>query len=421
MANRPSFPPYQSRPRGAPTSLAGIRVLDFSRVLAGPFCAQILADLGAEVIKVEEPEQGDQIRHVPPMIGDTSTYFMSLNRNKKSIVLDLANPDARQVALDLMGKVDVVIENYTTKVMKKYDLDYNSVGELYPQLIYCSVSGYGRTGPQADIPAYDSMIAAESGLMSFNAAPGERPIVSSVPIIDFMAAMNATIGILAALRARDNLGRGQFVDIAMYDSAMACLAYRGSDYLATGENPEPTGRISKTSAPGGEFDTADGPILAMITSDRMFKRLCEDVLERPDLVTDPRFETQALRHEYIKEVNAAVQAVLLKDIRRNWIAKMRKAQLPVGSMRTVAEAYHAEETLDRGIMGQIPHPGVGSVANISSVFRRLSLTPAIDPVAAPVLGAHTDGVLSDILRYNGEHVAALKERGVFGRAYQKVE
>ncbi|HKY92385.1 MAG TPA: CoA transferase [Nevskiaceae bacterium] len=415
-SGRPTFPPYRSRPPDAPVALEGVRVVDFSRVLAGPYCTQMLADLGAEVIKIEEIGTGDQIRNLDPRIGDTSTYFWSLNRNKRSVAVDLGSDEGRAVVLDLIAHADVVVENYTTRVMQKFRLDYPSIGAQFPRLVYCSISGYGRTGPLANVPAYDSMIAAESGQLSFNCAPGERPVVNSVPIIDFMASMNATIGILSALRARDRLGRGQFIDVAMFDSAIACLAYRGTDYFAAGVNPEPTGRVSKTSAPGGEFDVVDGSIWVMITSDKMFERLARDVFGRPDLLADPRFATHEQRHRNLAAVNAAVQDLVRDRPRKHWVDAMRAAGIPVGAVRTVAEAYHAEEAAARGVMSSLPHPAFGPVPNISSVFRHMSLTPAVDPVLAPPLGAHTGQVLRDVAGYDADRIAALADRGVIGLA-----
>ena len=413
-SERPSFRSYPARDATLPLALEGIKVLDFSRVLAGPFCTQTLADLGATVIKVEEPTAGDQVRNLTPSIGQYSTYFWALNRNKQSITLDLNQQAGRDIVLDLLAEVDVLVENFTARVMKKFELDYESIKERFPHLIYCSVSGYGRTSPLADVPAYDSMIAAESGQISFNCNPGERPVVNSVPIIDFMAAKNATIGILAALRARDNNGKGQFIDIAMFDSAMACLSYRGTDYFANGENPVPTGRVSKTSAPGGEFDVQDGSVWIMITSDKMYDRFCSDVLNAQHLLDDPRFQDQKTRHKNIDAVNSAVADAVAPYDREYIVGKMRAAGIPAGSVRTVAEAFNADETAERGIMCDIPHPELGHIPNISSVFRHMTLTPAADPTPAPELGEHTDEVLREIGHYNDEQIAELKAKNVFG-------
>ena len=411
---QPNFPPYQKRDAAAPLALEGVKVVDFSRVLAGPFCTQVLADFGADVVKIEQPDGGDQVRGLEPAIGDNSTYFWSLNRNKRSVSIDLNKEEGRQIILDLLENADVLVENYTARVMKAFGLDYASIAERFPKLIYCSVSGYGRTSPLCDVPAYDSMIAAESGQISFNCNPGERPVVNSVPIVDFMAAKNATIGILAALRARDLYGKGQFIDIAMFDSAMACLAYRGTDYFAKGENPVPTGRVSKTSAPGGEFDVADGSVWIMITSDKMFKRLCVDVMDRPDLLDDPRFATQVARRKNLDEVNQTVSEILRPETRGHWVGKMRKAGIPAGSVRTIKEAFHADEALERGIMSDLPHPEFERIPNISSVFRHMTLTPAVDPRTAPALGEHNLEVLRDFAGYDEKKISQLKDAGVLG-------
>ena len=412
--SQPNFPAYRARPEGAPLALEGVRVVDFSRVLAGPFCTQVLADLGADVIKIEQPDGGDQIRNLEPSIGYASTYFWSLNRNKRSLTLDLNKKEGRRVVLDLLANADVLVENYTARVMKAFDLDYQSIAEQFPKLIYCSVSGYGRTSPLAEVPAYDSMIAAESGQISFNCNPGERPVVNSVPVIDFMASKNATIGILAALRARDTHGKGQFIDIAMFYSAMACLAYRGTDYFAEGKNPIPTGRVSKTSAPGGEFDVTDGSIWIMITSDKMFRRLCLRVMDAPHLLEDERFATQVARRENLNAINETVGELLRPHSRDYWVGLMRKAVIPAGSVRTVKEAFHADETNERGIMSDLPHPEFERIPNISSVFRHMTLTPAVDPRVAPALGEHNEEILRDVAGYDDNKIEHLREKGVLG-------
>ena len=412
--DRPSFQPYKRRDPKLPLALSGIKVLDFSRVLAGPFCTQTLADLGATVIKVEEPVSGDQIRNLTPSIGRYSTYFWALNRNKQSVCIDLSQQAGRDIILDLLETVDVLVENYTARVMKKFGLDYDSIKDRFPHLIYCSVSGYGRTSALADVPAYDSMIAAESGQISFNCNPGERPVVNSVPITDFMAAKNATIGILSALIARDRFDQGQFIDIAMFDSAMACLSYRGTDFFAKGENPIPTGRVSKTSAPGGEFDVQGGSVWIMITSDKMFNRFCTQVLDAPDLLDNPDFADQKTRQRNIDAVNKAVAEAIAPYDRKTVVAKMRAAAIPAGSVRTVAEAFTADETAERGIMSDLPHPEVGHVPNISSVFRHMTFTPSADPIPAPELGEHTETVLRELVHYDDAKIAELRSKKVLG-------
>lgn len=410
---RPRFSAHTQRPEGRATALEGVRVIDFSRVVAGPYGTLLLADLGADVLKVEDPASGgDQTRHVRPFIGQTGGYFLSVNRNKRSIAINLDSAEGRQIALDLIGRSDVLVENYTTRVMQKFGLDYASLAERFPRLIYCSISAYGRTGSLANAGGYDPIIAAECGVMSLNAVPGERPVVSSVPVIDLFAATNATIGILAALRARDRLGRGQHVDVSLYESAMASLAYRGFDYLVTGEDPIPTGRISQTSAPGGEFQAADGYLWLMVTSDKMFQRLCIDVLERPDLAQHPKFRGRADRERNVAEIYGIVADIIRTRDRETWVPKMKAAGLPAGSVRSVREAFHAPEAVEAEIVSEISHPEVGSAPNIASVFRHMSLTPAIDPVHAPLLGQHTIEVLRDRLGYDETEIQSLAQSGV---------
>jgi crotonobetainyl-CoA:carnitine CoA-transferase CaiB-like acyl-CoA transferase len=414
MPVKPEFPPYDPRPAEAPAALTGIRVIDFTRVVAGAFSTMILADLGAEIIKVEDPINGDITRFAQPRLNGTGVYFLSVNRNKRSITLDLNRPEGRKVAMELIANADILVENYTTRVMKKFGLDYASLCEKFPKLIYCSVSAYGREGSMADAPGYDPIVASETGCLSLNSAPGERPVVSSISYIDFMAAMNGTIGVLAALHARDRLGKGQHIDVSMYDTGMSALAYRGFDYIAAGVGPNSIGRVSNTSAPGGEFDASDGTLWMMVTSDKMFKALCERVIERPELVAHPEYVTRFNRERNCGALMKIVQDIFITNTREYWIEKLRLARVPVGSVRTVAEAVSAPIAVERNAVSEILHPTLGTVATIASVFRRMSLTPAVDPIHAPTLGQHTEAILRDVLHYDEAKFSELLRRGAFG-------
>ncbi|MHA3794446.1 CoA transferase [Sphingomonas sp. YL-JM2C] len=411
--NRPRFPAYRPRPADAPLALAGIRVVDFSRVLAGPWATQYLADMGADVIKVEEPS-GDMSRGGNGLIQDgISGFFLCTNRNKRSIALDLATSEGQAVALDLITQADVVVENYTSRVMKGFGLDYASLAARFPRLVYCSISAYGRDGSLADAPGYDPIVAAESGLVALNAADGEAPFVCSLPIVDLTAAMNGAIAILGALMARERLGKGQFVETAMFDGALANLSYKGAEYLALGNTPFTIGRRTSL-APGGEFPTGNGSIWFAAPAEKVARAMICEVLDRPDLYADPRFSTVKARLENRRALEEEIVRCLAADDAENWAAKMKAARVPCGVIRTVAQAYHSPPATERELVREVEHPVIGRYADVASPIR-MSLTPVVDPVAAPGLGAHRLQVLREDLGYDEGRILSLEKAGAFGR------
>src|ERR1700758_5678303 len=285
-----SLPDRLPRAKGAPTALDGLLVVDFTRVVAGPACTQTLADFGAEVIKIENPEGGDDSRaYEHAEIGGESAAFLSLNRNKRDIALDLTNPAAREVARDLISRADVVVENFSASVMEKFGLDYPSVAPSNPRLVYCSISAYGRRGPFASRPGFDPITQAESGFMSLNGFPDGPAVRTGPPIVDMAAGMSACNAILLALLARDRIGRGQYVEVALFDIAMAMTGFYGMAYLISGSNPGRFGNSPNGSPTVGVYEASDGPFFIACANDRLYRRLVTEVLERPDLVTDPEF------------------------------------------------------------------------------------------------------------------------------------
>lgn len=413
MTARPQLPDRAPREKGAPTALDGLLVIDFTRVVAGPACTQTLADFGAEVIKIENPDGGDDTRHYEHAdLAGESAAFVSLNRNKRSIALDLTKPEACEVARALIARADVVVENFSSGVMKKYGLDYASVAPGNPRLVYCSISAYGRKGPFASRPGFDPITQAESGFMSLNGFPDGPPVRTGPPAVDMLTGMAACNAILLALYARDRLGRGQHVEVALFDIALAMTQFYGMAYLMTGVNPSRQGNSPNGSPSVGVYNASDAPFYIACANDRLYRRLVVEVLGRPDLASG-EFGDRRSRTANREKLRAILTGIFVQDIRENWVTKMKAANVPVGYLRTVEEAFNSPEVRERHRLSQIPHPAAGHVPNIETPLN-LGLTPVVDPVAAPLLGQHTREVLRERLGYDGARIAALADAGVFG-------
>jgi crotonobetainyl-CoA:carnitine CoA-transferase CaiB-like acyl-CoA transferase len=415
MTAKLPLPERLPRAKDAPRALDGVLVVDFTRVVAGPACTQTLADFGAEVIKIENPEGGDDTRaYEHAEIGGESAAYLSLNRNKRGIALDLANPAARGVARELIARADVVVENFSASVMEKFGLDYPSVAPTNPRLVYCSISAYGRKGPFASRLGFDPITQAESGFMSLNGFPDGPPVRTGPPIVDMATGMSACNAILLALIARDRLGRGQQVDVALFDTAMAMTGFYGMAYLISGNNPGRFGNSPNGSPTVGLYEASDGPLYMACANDRLYRRLVTEVLERPDLLTDPDFANRRVRSANKEKLRAIIAGIFATDRLESWMAKMKKANIPVGYLRTVEQGFNAPEARERDRLSRIPHPTAGFVPNIETQIN-MSVTPSIDPVAAPLLGAHTKEVLSKTLGYDERRISALAEAGAFGK------
>ena len=414
MTTRPQLPDRVPREKGAPTALDGLLVIDFTRVVAGPACTQTLADFGAEVIKIENPQGGDDTRHYEHAdLAGESAAFVSLNRNKRGIVLDLAKPEACEVARELIARADVVVENFSSGVMRKYGLDYASLASDNPRLVYCSISAYGRQGPFASRPGFDPITQAESGFMSLNGFPDGPPVRTGPPAVDLLTGMSACNAILLALLARDRLGRGQLVEVALFDIALAMTQFYGMAYLMSGKNPSRQGNSPNGSPSVGVYNASDAPFYVACANDRLYRRLVIEVLGRPDLASG-EFGDRRSRTANKDKLRAILTGIFVQDIRENWVAKMKAANIPVGYLRTVEEAFNSPEARQRHRLSQIPHPTAGTVPNIESPLS-LGLTPVVDPVAAPLLGQHTREVLRQKLGYDDARIAALADAGVFGK------
>jgi crotonobetainyl-CoA:carnitine CoA-transferase CaiB-like acyl-CoA transferase len=307
----------------------------------------------------------------------------------------------------------VVVENFSGGVMKKFGLDYDSVAPSNPRLIYCSISAYGRKGPWALRPGFDPITQAESGFMSLNGFPDGQPVRTGSPVVDMATGMSACNAILMALIARDKLGRGQQVEVALIDIAVSMTGFFGMAYLINGENPGRFGNSPNGSPSVGLYEASDGPFYIACANDRLYRRLVTEVLDRPDLINDPEFASRKARTANKEKLRAAIAQVFAGDKLEHWMTKMKQANIPCGYLRTVEQGFNAPEVRERHRLSQIPHPTAGSVPNIESPIG-LGLTPIIDPVAAPLLGQHTKEVLHKTLGYDDSRIAELTKAGVFG-------
>ena len=396
---------------GAPP-LSGKVVLDFTRVLAGPWATLNLADLGADVIKVEHPRTGDDTRHYAPSAehGGETAYFLFANRNKKSLALDITKPEGQAVIRRLVEKADVLIENFRPDVMERQGLDYASLKAINPGLVYCSISGYGHASPLKLVAGYDPVAQAESGMMWMTGEADGDPLRTGISYADIFTGMFATQAILGALIAKDRDGVGQHIDLALLDSAIAVTANYGQAALMSGESPMRYGNSHPFLEPFGLAETADGQISIVIGNDRQWERFCKDVVNKPEWLTDERFATNAARMQHREIFRPMLNALLREDTRENWIAKFRAAGVPAGSVRDLSEALHAPETRERNLVAAVEHPSAGKVESVTSPIR-YSGTPVSQPVAAPLLGQHSAAVLRDA-GFSAEEIAALADNGI---------
>lgn len=388
-----------------PAPLAGRRVLDLSRVLAGPWCTMILADLGAEVIKVEHPDGGDDTRAWgPPYAGSESAYYLCANRTKKSVAIDLSCAAGQNAVRALAAQSDVVVENFKLGGLDKYGLDYASLSADHPELIYCSISGYGRESPLAALPGYDYVIQAAGGLMSINGGKDEPPVRVGVAVADLFTGMAAAQAILAALIARDRDGRGQHIDMALYDCQLAMLANVGSAVLVSGEDAAKWGNQHPTVVPYQTFETADGHVVIAVGNDRQFAKLCA-MIGQETLAADPRFATNAGRVRNRGALIPQLEPSVARYSTAWWLKALADAGVPGGPVRSIAEALSAPETIAREMVRTMPHGPGAHVALIASPLR-FGETPVIEAQAPPFLGEHSAEVLGARLGYDARAVLA---------------
>ncbi|GAA0566678.1 CaiB/BaiF CoA-transferase family protein [Craurococcus roseus] len=393
--------------------LGGLRVLDLTRVLAGPTCTQMLGDLGAEVIKIERPGAGDDTRgFAPPFWPNTgeSAYFLGANRNKKSVTLDIAKPEGQAVVHRLLESCDILAENFKVGALAKYGLGWEQLKEKHPRLIYCSITGFGQDGPYAPRPGYDALVQAMGGVMSLTGDPAGTPQKVGIPIADLFAGLYGCIGILAALNHRNATGQGQRIDIGMLDTHVAWLANQGMNYLATGENPPRLGNQHPNIAPYQEFPTQDGYIILAVGNDPTFERFCKAVGQER-LLADERFATNAKRVENRGLVTETLTPVMRSKTTAEWIEALEALKIGCGPINTLEQVFADPQVKARGCVVEMPHASGETVKVIANPVR-LSATPPAYKSAPPVLGQHTAEVLGGLLGMGGAEIAALKEKGV---------
>lgn len=391
-------------------ALEGIKVLDLSRILAGPWCSMALGDLGADVIKVENPKGGDDTRHLGPAIeGGERTYFLCANRNKRSIAVDFRTPQGQSIIRQLAAQCDVFLENYKLGDLARYGLDYPSLRAINPRLIYLSVSGYGREGPNASRLGYDFILQGESGLMSVTGDPEGPPMKVGVPFVDISTGAYATQAVLAALFARERTGEGQFIDMALFDCALTNLSVIAANALLLGTVPQRQGNRHVDISPYETFPCSDGDLIITVANDAQFQRLC-DAIDRPDLAEDPRFKTNDNRKRHKVALREVLIECLAPRTREHWYEALRDVGVPSGSVRNVSEAIGVAAQSGRDMVVETQHPSAGAVKLIGSPLK-LHGTPVVSPKPPPRLGEHTDEILRQYLQLAPEHIEALRKAG----------
>lgn len=403
-------------------ALSHIRVLDLSRVLAGPWAGQIFGDLGAEVIKVERPGSGDDTRHWgPPYIKDAegndsreAAYFQSANRNKQSLTLDFTQPDGQRLVRELVAQCDVLLENFKVGGLAAYGLDYESLRAINPRLIYCSITGFGQSGPYAKRAGYDFMIQGLGGLMSLTGRPegeeGAGPMKVGVALTDILTGLYATVGVLAALNQREQSGVGQHIDVALLDVQVACLANQAMNYLATGVSPKRLGNAHPNIVPYQDFPSADGNFILAVGNDGQFRKFCE-VAGIANLADDPRFVTNKARVAHRAELLPLLRQATVFKTTAQWIEQLEKAGVPCGPINDLQQVFADPQVQARGLRLDLPNALGSSTPQVASPLR-LSATPVAYRSAPPLLGQHTDSLLQKLLGMSETQIAELREAGV---------
>lgn len=392
--------------------LEGVRVLDLSRVFAGPLCAQVLADFGAEVVKVEHPGRGDDTRDWGMRIGKTeTTYYNSMNRNKRSITVDLQTPEGQKLIHDLLPQFDVVIQNFKTGGADKLGLGYTQLKAIRPDLIYCSVAGYNSAGPEAKRPGYDLVIQGEAGLMAINGEAGQDPLKFGVAVVDMMTGMYAAQAVLAALFRRERTGHGRHIEMSLYDCGLMVTGYYGLDAMLLGHDPKRYGNAHPSIVPYGMFEAADGPLIIAVGNNSQFDKFCREVVLRPDIVEDPRYATNVERAKNRLTLLPMMTELIRTFPRDVLLQRLSAAGIPCGKVAGLHEALTSERTRQGGLLQELPHPVAGSTHVFAPPYRldgeRLPIRNA-----PPTLGEGTREVLQKLLQLSEQELQALQAKGV---------
>jgi len=393
-----------------PGPLAGLTIVDLTRVLSGPYCTMLLADMGARVIKVEHPVHGDDTRAWgPPFVGKETAYFLSINRNKESLTLDFKNTEGREILAKLISKSDVVVENFRPGAMARLGLDYSTLAARHPRLVFCSISGFGQDGPRRDQAGYDAVIQAEGGLMSVTGDADGRAFRVGVAVTDMVAGLLAVQGILLALFARERSGRGQHVDISMLDGVISLLSYHASIYLTTGAESRRVGNRHATIAPYDTFAASDGELFLAVGNDEQFQRFCA-ATGLQHLLADDRFSTNPARVRNEAALKELLEPVMRERTRDGWLREFATAGVPCGAVRSVPEALSDPQVAARRMVEAVEHAVLGPMKVLGTPIK-LSDTPASIRTAPPTLGQHTDTVLGE-LGLSAAEIGKLRQRGV---------
>ena len=388
--------------------LQNIRVLDLSRVLAGPYCTMVLGDLGAEIIKVEPPE-GDETRGWgPPFAEGESAYYLCVNRNKRGMVVNLKMDEGREILRELAMQSDVLVENFRPGTLKKFGLDFETLHELNPRLIYCSISGFGQTGPLRDMPGYDFMIQAMGGIMSVTGEPDGEPMKVGVAVADLFAGQNAVISILAALQARTFTGEGQYIDIALFDSELGWLANVASNFLISGKNPKRYGNAHANIVPYQSFQASDGWFVVAVGNDKQFEAFCK-VIGKPELSADERFSTNSARVQNREILIPLLKPIFMQKTVSEWLALIGD-QFPCGPINNFDQVFSMPHVKEREMLVQMEHPTIGALPLVGSPLK-MGGTPVSYRLPPPLMGQHTKDILRESLGYSDEKVIALARGG----------
>ncbi|MBV7481686.1 CaiB/BaiF CoA-transferase family protein [Bordetella sp. BOR01] len=399
-------------------ALDGVRVIDMARLLAGPLAAQHLADLGAEVVKIERPGEGDDSRNWEPSFESSgerlSAPFCAANRGKKSVTIDFARPDGAKLVQDLIADADVLIENYKTGTLTRYGLGYEQIKEINPRIVYCSITGFGQTGPYRLRAGYDTIMQAIGGLMSVtgerDGLPGAGPLRAGVPVIDFMTGIYGALAVVAALRQRDATGKGQYIDLALLDVEVSALSYFGVNYLASGIVPQRVGNSNPVTYPSGKFEASDGSIVLLIGNDRQFIKLCAEI-GRDDLPADAQFATSPERVRNAARLDQIISPILASRESAHWVSALEARGVPCAQINDLKSVFEDPQVNARGNVARTRHARLGEIPLLTSPMR-MTCNPISYDIAPPTLGEHNDEVLGHLPGMSAERLATLKASGV---------
>lgn len=390
--------------------LSGVKVLDLTRIVSGPFATMLLGDLGAEIIKIEEPVSGDESRtYGPPFVNGESAYFLSINRNKKSCAINLKTPEGIALIRELALKSDVLIENFRPGTLKKFGLSYEELKKQNPGLIYCAITGFGQTGPDSHRPGYDLIIQGESGVMDITGDPDGPPTKVGTSIADLLTGQYASQGVLAALVERSRTGEGRRVEVAMYDCLASLLTFNAGGYFATGNTPKRKGNSHPSIVPYETFETLDGWINIGVANDKFWNSFCK-IIDRLDLQNDPKFEMASDRVKNRLELLPTIREIIKGNKKSHWIDLLEKAGIPSGMIKNVGEVCDSEQLISRGMILNMPHPTAGIVKNIDSPLRFDDRNDEVHD-APPILGQHTHEILSNVLKISPDEISLLEKKG----------